>query len=38
MSSRDFIDNISQTEHQYDRSLLKTLYASIKEQPMKWAE
>uniref|UniRef100_A0A915C8F8 Uncharacterized protein n=2 Tax=Parascaris univalens TaxID=6257 RepID=A0A915C8F8_PARUN len=38
MSSREFIDNISQTEHSFDRTLLKTLYGSIKEQPIKWAE
>ncbi|KHN88081.1 PH and SEC7 domain-containing protein 3 [Toxocara canis] len=38
MSSREFIDNISQTEHNFDRSLLKTLYGSIKDQPIKWAE
>ncbi|VDK58730.1 unnamed protein product [Anisakis simplex] len=38
MSSREFIDNISQTEHTFDRSLLKTLYGSIRDQPIKWAE
>ncbi|EJW85264.1 Sec7 domain-containing protein [Wuchereria bancrofti] len=36
MSSRDFVDNLSYTEHIFDCSLLKTLYVAIKEQPIKW--
>lgn len=36
MSSRDFVDNLGQTEHIFDCALLKTLYAAIKEQPIKW--
>uniref|UniRef100_A0A0R3RV68 SEC7 domain-containing protein n=1 Tax=Elaeophora elaphi TaxID=1147741 RepID=A0A0R3RV68_9BILA len=36
MSSRDFVDNLSHTEHVFDCSLLKTLYVAIKEQPIKW--
>ncbi|CAG9533021.1 unnamed protein product [Cercopithifilaria johnstoni] len=36
MSSRDFVDNLGHTEHVFDCSLLKTLYAAIKEQPIKW--
>uniref|UniRef100_A0A8R1XVW0 PH and SEC7 domain-containing protein 3 n=1 Tax=Onchocerca volvulus TaxID=6282 RepID=A0A8R1XVW0_ONCVO len=36
MSSRDFVDNLSHTEHIFDCSLLKTLYIAIKEQPIKW--
>ncbi|VDD88070.1 unnamed protein product, partial [Enterobius vermicularis] len=38
MSSREFIENLGQTEYVYDRALLKTLYTAIKEQPIKWAE
>ncbi|VDN01056.1 unnamed protein product [Thelazia callipaeda] len=36
MSSRDFVDNLGQTDHIFDCSLLKTLYLAIKEQPIKW--
>uniref|UniRef100_A0A915PYP6 Uncharacterized protein n=1 Tax=Setaria digitata TaxID=48799 RepID=A0A915PYP6_9BILA len=36
MSSRDFVDNLGQTEHVFDCSLLKTLYLAIKDQPIKW--
>uniref|UniRef100_A0A0N5ARG8 SEC7 domain-containing protein n=1 Tax=Syphacia muris TaxID=451379 RepID=A0A0N5ARG8_9BILA len=38
MSSREFIENLGETEYVFDRGLLKTLYMAIKDQPIKWAE
>ncbi|TMS38035.1 hypothetical protein L596_004849 [Steinernema carpocapsae] len=36
MTSREFVNNLSHTEFQYECTLLKTLYTSVKDKPFVW--
>uniref|UniRef100_A0A1I7Y2U9 PH domain-containing protein n=1 Tax=Steinernema glaseri TaxID=37863 RepID=A0A1I7Y2U9_9BILA len=36
MSSREFVNNLAHTEFQYECTLLKTLYSSVKDKPFVW--